>query len=895
MSLRDRSSQFFDTKTMQFFARAAVRSSVLLGLWVLKLLVVKIQPVWANEGVTPTPNHAQTAEIIDVEAGSENEPISVFALTSDSTTVTIPQLSELEQPATRIADWMAQIAQALVQVTGVRVEVTESGLQVVLETAEGELPTPTTRSVGNALIADFSGVTLALPNGNEFSQANPIEGIALVSVTSLPDDRVRVAITGVEAPPMADVRVETQGVVLSVVPGTEGVSIGEDAIQVVVTDEQDEGYNPSRASTATRTDTPLRDIPASISVIPRQLLEDQNTIRIQDALQNVSGVNRQGNLGGSDAGGYVLRGFAQEGNFRNGFRDNDFYSSVDPANIERIEVLRGPASVLYGQVEPGGIINVVTEQPLDTPFYEVDLNVGNYSFYRPTVDLSGPLTADDSLLYRLNLAYQNSDSFRDFNFTERVFIAPVLTWNISDRTSLTFDFEYLNNEYRSDRGLPSIGDRPAPVTISRFVGYPFDGDTRTDRVFRAGYRLQHQLSEDWELRNAFSFSSGRLEGAFATGGRSLIDDRFSPIALNRDDFLRENYTLQTELTGVFNTGSIVHRPLFGVELRRNTSTNTNFASDPIPALDIFDPDYDVTFPIRFNEEPSFSFTARTNTLGIYLQDQITLAENLKLLIGGRFDTTRYQEDFFAGDFVADTDVSASAFSPRIGIVYQPIEPISLYASYSRSFVPETFGSDASGNPFEPTRGTQYEAGIRADINQQLSATLAFFEITKSNIVTTDPDNPNFSIQVGEQRSRGIELDLAGEILPGWRIITAYAYTDATVSDDNTIPVGNRLINVPYHAASLWTTYEFQSGDLQGLGFGLGVYYVGDREADLSNTSTLPSYWRTDSAVYYRRDNWRLALNFRNLFDETYYETAQSRDIIYPGAPFTVIGSLSIQF
>jgi iron complex outermembrane recepter protein len=806
----------------------------------------------------------------------------------------------------------------IIEVTGVQAKPTVQGVEVILQTTQGEQLQITNRSAENKFIADIPNAQLRLANGDgfTFSSQNPVEGITEITVSNLDANTIRVTVTGTASVPVVQLfDSQKEGLIFSIAgavastpspqakpeeepeseiqpeqPSTQS----DQPIELTVTGQQD-GYRVPNASTATKTDTPLRDIPASIQVIPRQLLEDQNTIRIQDALENISGVNKRGNLGGSDAGGYVIRGFEQSGNFRNGFPDNDFYSSVDRANIERIEVLKGPASVLFGQVEPGGIINVVTKQPLSTPYYSVDFSAGSYAFYRPSIDVSGPLTADGSLLYRLNLAYQNAESFRDFNFTERVFIAPTLTWNISDRTSVTFDFEYLNNEYRSDRGLPAIGDRPAPVPISRFIGYPFDGDTRTDRVFRASYRLQHQFSENWQLRNAFSFTSAKLSGAFATGGRSLIDNRFSPITLTEDDFLREFYTLQTELTGRFNTGSIVHRPLFGVELRRNTSTNTIFGSDPIPRLDIFNPNYNVTLPTSFNDEPSSSFTARTNTLGIYLQDQITVADNLKLLIGGRFDTTSYKEDFFAGDFALETDISASAFSPRVGIVYQPIEPISLYASYSRSFVPETFGSDVSGNPFEPTKGTQYEAGIKADISQQLSATLAFFHITKSNIVTTDPNNPDFSIQVGEQTSRGIELDIAGEILPGWRIITSYAYTDANVSEDNTIPVGNRLINVPEHAASLWTNYEFQSGNLQGLGFGLGIYYVGSREADLDNTATLPSYWRTDSAIYYKRDNWRVAVNFRNLFNETYYETAQSRNIIYPGAPFTVIGSFSIQF
>ncbi|MBD2360320.1 TonB-dependent receptor [Anabaena minutissima FACHB-250] len=802
----------------------------------------------------------------------------------------------------------------VIQVTGVQANPTDQGLEIILQTTLGEQLQITNRSADNNYIADIPNAQLRLPNGDEFkfSSQNPVKGITEIIVANLDANTIRVTVTGETELPNVELFDSDQGLILGLTPATtamqppqqpeveqptseippaEPSTPNDQPIELVVTGQQD-GYRVREGSTATKTDTPLRDIPASIQVIPRKLLEDQKTTRIQDALENISGVNKQGNLGGTDAGGYVIRGFAQSGNFRNGFADNDFYSSVDPANIERIEVLKGPASVLYGQAEPGGIINVVTKQPLSNPFASVDLSVGNYSFYRPGIDLSGPLNADGSLLYRLNVAYQNAGSFRDFNFTERFFIAPVVTWNISDRTSVTFDFEYLNNDYRSDRGLASIGDRPAPVPISRFIGYPFDGNTTyTDSAFRAGYRFEHQFSENWQLRNAFSFSYGRSRGLYAESSRELIDEQFRPIFVGRENFLRETYTLQTELVGRFNTGSVVHQPLIGVELRRNTWTYTSFdVEEPIPPIDIFNPNYNVTQP-AIPEESTFGYKTRRDTLGIYLQDQITFADNLKLLLGGRFDAFQREEDFGTPE-----EESLSAFSPRVGIVYQPIEPISLYASYTESFQPDRFlGRSVTGTPFKPTRGSQYEVGIKADITERLSATLAAFEITKSNVVTSDPNNPRFSIQVGEQRSRGIELDIAGEILPGWNIITSYAYTDAITSKDNRISVGNRIFNVPEHSASFWTTYEIQQGSLQGLGFGLGLYYVGDRFADNENTSTLVSYFRTDSALYYKRDNWRLGLNFRNLFNETYYETSQSRNIIYPGAPFTVIGSFSIQF
>ncbi|MBC6436466.1 TonB-dependent siderophore receptor [Nostoc sp. HG1] len=813
-----------------------------------------------------------------------------------------------------LAQTPAPSQQNIILITRVKATSTEKGLEVILETNQGDQLQVNNRSNGNNFIADITGGQLKLPNGDGFTYRSekPIEGITEITVANIDANTVRVTVVGEKALPAVELFDDDAGLILVVAstttaaqspetpqteeqratetPPEEPTAQQDQPIELVVTGEQD-GYRVPNATTATKTDTPLRDIPGSIQVIPRRILEDQKTTRVQEALENVSGVRKQGNFGGSDAGGYNIRGLAQDGNFRNGFSDNDFYSSVDTANIDRIEVLKGPASVLFGQAEPGGIVNIVTKQPLSTPYYSAEFNVGNYSFYRPSFDISGPLTDDGSVLYRLNMAYQNAGSFRDYNFTDRLFIAPVITWNISDRTSLTFELEYLNNSYLFDRGLPSIGNRPAPIPISRFIGLP--QSIYDDSNLRVGYRLEHEFSKDWELRNAFSFVSGRLEGNYASGGNDLVDDQFAPIYIGRDSFSRKIYTLQTELVGRFKTGSIVHQPLIGVELRRNTWEYTSSdVADPIP-LDIFNPNYDVDLP-DIPDEQTFSYTTRRDILGIYIQDQITFADNLKVLIGGRFDAFQRKETGFAE---TTTEESLSAFSPRVGIVYQPIQPISLYASYTQSFQPDRFfGLSATNEPFKPTRGTQYEVGIKADISEKLSATLAAYQITKTNVVTDDPNNldPRIVIQVGEQRSRGIELDIGGEILPGLNIIASYTYTDAITSKDNTIAVGNRIDNVPEHGASLWTSYELQSGDLKGLGFGLGLYYAGDRYADLENTSIMPSYFRTDSAIYYKRDNWRLGLNFRNLFNETYYETSQSRNIIYPGAPFTIIGSFSIQ-
>ncbi|WNZ27781.1 TonB-dependent receptor [Leptolyngbya sp. NK1-12] len=807
------------------------------------------------------------------------------------------QPSALEQPATTVEEWLAQIAQvAIIQVTGIQLNATDTGIDVILETAAGQLPEPSTSVVGNALIVEIPNAALTLPEGNEFQQANPAEGIALISVTSLPDNWVRVAITGLGAPPTGEIRADAQSLVLSVVPGTDAADDAEDAIQVVVTGEQ-AGYQVDEATTATRTDTPLRDIPQSIQVVPRQVLEDQQVIELEEAVRNVSGVVPGNTFGNTQDGGFVIRGFPSFDLYlRNGFRDNA-QGIREFANIERIEVLKGPASVLYGNLEPGGVINFITEMPLADPYYSTELELGNYGFARPTIDLSGPLNDDETLLYRLNAAYLNQDGFRNFSrYSERYFVAPVLTWQISNRTDLTLEFDYVRDERPFDRGLVVLGDAVADIPISRVLGER--DDLREVEEIGVGYRFEHRFSDNWRVRNAFRMLfTDSFDYAFQPSSLDEATGELSRNLRSNEDY-RESYALQTELVGEFSTGPIEHTLLVGVDWSRNTLRGNTRAAESTPSINIFDPDYGAVRPER-SDLPLLTidrFNA-TNTIGFFIQNQIDLLDNLHLLVGGRFDIIDQRSTNFLDG--SSSNQNEDAFSPRIGIVYQPIEPLSLYASYSQSFQPNAF-TQSDGSFLEPERGRQFEIGIRGEfLDDRLIANLAAYHITKTNVATTDPDDPNFSLPLGEVRSQGIEFDVAGEILPGWNIIASYAYTDAEVTEsgaDPFFPEGLRIANVAPNTASLWTTYEIQSGTLQGLGFGIGLFYVDNRPGDFDNTYELPSFLRTDAAIYYRRDNWRIALNVKNLLDEQYFAGADfGRVTVRPGEPFTILGSVAVEF
>jgi iron complex outermembrane recepter protein len=789
----------------------------------------------------------------------------------------------------RTASVVAQDSSStMVNITGVRLIPTVNGIEVVLEKQGTSVRSPLTKTKGNQWIAVIENAVLGLPEGTTFQKLNPAPGITEVMVRQGENQTILVTVTGETKPPIAMVKFE--GAIAQQPSTSEPNEEGEE--ELVVTGEQDPAYRPSTATTATKTNTPLRDIPQSIQIVPKEVIQDRQINRVVEAVENVSGVtSNSGTYRAID--NFIIRGFDASNNVtRNGLRDlTNNFPGASANNLERVEVLKGPASVLYGQGGAGGIINLVTKQPLNNPRYSAEVSVGNFDTYEPSFDITGPLNAEKSVLYRLNGSYLNSRNFIDFFETERLSIAPTIQWKVGKNTTFTFEAEYLRNSNTNNFGLPVVGTvLPNPngeVPVSRTVSEP--DDFINVNLTRLGYTLEHRFNENWSLRNSFGTTLSAFEQKQVFPFALQDDNR----TVDRSENLRQasnNYfNLVTDITGKFKTGSVQHQLLIGFDLFKQDN-DENFESRPIASIDLFDPVYGAVSDLP-------DFVSRTlevsESLGFYVQDQITVLENLKFLIGGRFDLTR-QKITDLLDPSASNEQSSSAFSPRLGIVYQPIKPISLYASFTRSFNPLA-GKDFNNTLFEPERGTQYEVGVKADITQKLSATLAFYQLTRTNVETDDPINPGFSVQTGEQRSRGIEFDLSGEILPGWKVIASYAYTDARITKDTTFPVGNLIDNVPQHSASLWSTYEIQKGAVKGLGFGLGLYYVGDRAGDLDNTFVLPSYLRTDASIFYRRKNWRIGLNFRNLFGANYFEGANNSGFVFPGSPLTVTGSISVEF
>lgn len=828
--------------------------------------------------------------------------------------ITIPRVQANEapsppemEPATSITEWRAQIEATLTQITGVRLESGATGLRVTLDATESlNLPTPTTE--GNQLKAIIPNTVLRLPEGDRFVQDNPSPGITQVSVTEVAGDQVEIVITGTDTAPTATVSNESQSLMFSVEPQEIAVDPSdEEETEITVTAERaQEGYFVPEASTATRTDTPLRDTPQSIQVIPRQVIEDQQAVRLDEALRNLSGVVS----GGRDLGRqsiFSIRGFQNAPVLRNGVQQFGAGGTApETANLEQIEVLRGPSSILYGEVTPGGAINLVTKQPTKDPRYNFEVQVGNHGLFRPRLDISGPLTEDGKLSYRLNALFQSGGDFQETNVNvRRFFISPVLKWEMSDRTALTFELEYLNDRRAPFFGIPAIGTGIADIPFDQISNEP--DDISEEEYLSLGYNFEHRFSDHWKLRNNFRYTkqNALLEVAFPFDideGTGTLTRFF---ATQPQD--AESFSLQTSVVGDFSTGPVDHQLLFGVDLSRtNDNFNTLIRLDPFNPLplDIFAPVFGVSPRPDFSTLPLFTDNqTETDRLGIFIQDQVKLLPNLILLAGVRFDAVRQETTISPTDFdptSAELVQNESAFTPRVGLIYQPIPAVSLYASYSQVFAPSIAETTtAAGEPLPFESGEGFEVGVKGDIiKDRLSATLVYFDVTRRNVASEDPNNPFFFIATGKQRSRGVELDVIGEILPGWNVLASYAYIDADISEDNIFPVGNRLPSAPAHSANLWTTYEIQQGTLQGLGFGLGFNFVDERAGDLANSFELDSYFLTNAAIFYRRDKWRFALNFRNLFDIDYIADTSSPVRVRgndPGDPFTIIGSVSIEF
>ncbi len=640
-------------------------------------------------------------------------------------------------------------------------------------------------------------------------------------------------------------------------------------------------------SSATKLDVPLRDVPQSVQIVDKELIRAQGAVDMKDVLRNVSGVAPSQGEGRRDQ--FYIRGFdATRDTLLDGMRDDSLYFR-DLGNVERIEVLKGPAAVLYGRGSAGGVINRVTKKPVKTPVREVTLSGGSENFRRLDLDLGGAV--GEQAAFRLSGAYEAGDNYRDVVHSERAVLAPSIAWTAGRDTSFLLQTEFLHQNRTPDRGIPSVNGVPADVPVGNFYGERYDY-AKTDAQ-NARFNVEHVVNDKLTLRNNFQYSKLKLDAINTrtlglAAGNTQVRRQITYFPQDQSNFLN-----QTELAYQLDAGGIRHALLTGIELGHQKSSRlvraaaTTSVSLQAPQQLMAMPDL-TTLPMTINND------FKADTVAWYAQDQVSFSEQWKMLAGVRADRFKQeQSDLRTGLVQSRTD---SVWSPRIGAVYQPSQAHALYANVSRSFLPVGNDFFYGGKDFaqiKPVESLQKEIGDKSEwFGGRLQSTVALYEITQRNVATKDPSDPSgvHQVQTGEQRSRGLEVDLTGNLAQGWKVFANATVNHARITQSNNYKVGNRPANIPKHAAGLWSNYELG----HGFTIGAGAFYVGDRFAVEDNAVRLPSYVRLDAMLGYKGKNWEAGLNLNNLADKVYYESANNNFQIQPGAPRSVMAYVRVK-
>lgn len=715
-------------------------------------------------------------------------------------------------------------------------------------------------------------------------------------------------------------------------------------LQEVVVSGEATSYRAETATTASRGfSESILDTPRSVQVVTPQLIQDRKINDPQEAVQNFSGVQRASSRSGAGET-YIVRGFRQQSLFKDGFRAGElsgsslftFAGPTDIANIDRIEVLKGPSAILFGRGEPGGTVNYITKQPVFENRYSVEGQLGSYDFYRAEASANFNVVPD-KFAFRLDGAYENSESFIDFVEGERFFIAPSFKWQITPDTVLTFRGEYANDTRSTTTGIPYINGQVIPGTpYNRYFGEP--GVTEMDsESLRGLLTLEHRWNDSHRTTASVHASQSKSDGInfilFNFAG-PLQDPVTGDIARSMEevDFTNNNFTARLDHvwdTTIYDGGgstvtdkdgktiaggssrypTIKNQMLISGEFERQSTEGFRRLSahaplnpkrphytdfEPLPLLPI------PGFPTRFADDRSTDADAWS----ILLMNRLSIGESFFITVGGRYEwfnaNSQYTYDSSTPFGQANNDIDQQTFNPFAGIVFKPTQNISLFGSYAESTYSfkNIDSSTATGLPLDAERARQFEVGAKGEFfDGKLLVTTSLFQINKTDVAAEDPNNPFFVINGGEEQSRGFEIDIAGEPIQGWRISANYAYIDARVEDDPVgTDLGNRLPGVPENSGSIFTTYEIQDGPLKGLGFGGGATFSDRVEYDRGNTGNVSGWAQVDAVVYYKRDRFRAQVNVKNLLDDEFYYTgAGGGDEVQRANARSVIASVRFDF
>ncbi|WP_039051638.1 TonB-dependent siderophore receptor [Bordetella avium] len=680
------------------------------------------------------------------------------------------------------------------------------------------------------------------------------------------------------------------------------------------------GYVAKASMTATKTDTPLIETPQSVSVVTREQIREQGAHTLNQVLRYTAGVTPESR--GATAtrlDQFTVRGFSAS-SYLDGMRvfgGRDALPQVDAYRLERVDIIKGPSSVLYGQGGPGGVVNQVSKRPLDERLNEIELQAGNFHHRRVNMDFGGPIDEGGEFLYRLTGSAYGADGQVEHTKEKRYFIAPAFTWRPNADTSLT-----LLANFQRDPDMGSYGALPAMRTVlsapdgRKLPSNFYDGDANFEesdrRSHSLGYVFEHRFNDTVKVSQSLRYlhSEGVYRSVYGAStnyyGYTGPDYRYQKRASIATDVDVDALTLDNNLQANFNTGPLAHTLLFGFDYQ-HVRTNTLAGYGTAPSLDVFNPDNSMTIAV-----PAYSSdqTQRQVQTGLYAQDQIKL-DRLSLVLGGRYDWARTHTgtDNLATGRHSSSALAAEAFTGRAGVIYNFDNGLAPYASYSESFEPQS-GAGWNNSPFKPIKGKQYEMGLKYQPpGSNTLITLAAFDIRRSNMLTTDPDPSHMcgtgrcNVQAGEVRTQGFELEGKAEPLRGLSVTAAYTYLDNRYEKANPNAVGfnlqgKRPYGVPEHQASVWTRYQLQEGPLAGLGVGAGVRYLGSSWGNDKNTFKVPSATLVDLMLDYdlgrltaSLKGMQVALNVSNLFNKEYVASCYDDSWCWYGYQRSVKASL----
>jgi len=671
-----------------------------------------------------------------------------------------------------------------------------------------------------------------------------------------------------------------------------------------------QGFVANTSFSATKTATPLIETPQSVSVVTKDQITATDAETLSEALAYTPGITFQSPAYSRMNDDFMIRGFnvaaGGSGMLRDGMRlqSNVYDGNQEPYGLERVEVLRGPSSVLFGQLSPGGVVNAISKRPTDTPFHELNAEYGSYGRTQFSGDVSGPVDDAGMLSYRLTGLWRDSGNWVDHVPDDKLYIAPAVTFRPSDATTITFLSDYQQIYTRFAPPMPYDDLRKGLIPRDLFIGQQ-GYDKYYSESYTLGYQAEHKFNDSLTLRNSLRYYHADVAWDYLSYGK-LTGDTLTRGVVNRNE-TSTGFTTDTSFEAKVETGPVQHTLLAGIDSYGVSYDTDRFGGSVGPLADIYDPVYDATVTVNRNNNSGFKNSG--SQVGVYFQDQMKIYDKLILLLGGRYDwadayNTSYRPQATLDLLGIDRKQhrSDSAFTGRVGLLYLFDNGFAPYASFSQSFQPTALNAGISrdGKQFEPTKADQYEVGLRYQPSgENLLLSGAIFRIDQNHVLTADPDDPTgtYSVQTGKVRSQGIELEARASV-GAINLVASYSYTDARNETGDL--KDERLALVPYHNVALWADYKLDDLGIRGLRVGAGLQYLSS--TNLPGTDKdVPGRMLVDAMVSYdfgaiddRLAGTTLQVNAKNLFDKEYMTCTDINGCRY-GEPFTVSATLGYRW